>query len=72
MVEENVYCKQRGEPSQRQRHLGESRVHRTLSHVRRGGGHGRGESRGTRCVSLETQERVNKNDQVPKWLDSIL
>lgn len=61
-----VYCKHRAEHSQRQEHLGESRVHRTLSPLRRG------KSRGTRFISLETQNRVNEKDQVPKWLDSIL
>lgn len=36
MVDENVYCRAKGECSRRQRHLGESRVDIPLSHVRRG------------------------------------
>ena len=35
MVEEKVYYRYVGEHSQRQGHLGESRVNMTLSHVRR-------------------------------------
>ena len=37
MVEEKVYYRYVGEHSQRQGHLGESRVVMTLSHVQRGG-----------------------------------
>lgn len=38
MVEKKVSCRQKGEHSQRQRHLGESRVDMTLSHVKKGEG----------------------------------
>ena len=43
MVEEKVYYRYVGEHSQRQTHLGESRVVMTLNHVVRGGGEGRAE-----------------------------
>ena len=41
MVEGKFYCRYEGENSQRQTHLGESRVDMTLSHVRRGGKKGK-------------------------------
>jgi hypothetical protein len=46
MVEEKVYCRLEGEPSQRQGHRGESSVDMILRGVRRDGqGEGRGGSR---------------------------
>jgi hypothetical protein len=54
MVEEKVYCSQEEEHSQRQGHLGKSRVDMTLSDVRRDG-EGKEEVglRGTRCSCQE-------------------
>ena len=46
MVDEKVYCRLEGEPSQRQGHRGESSVDMILRGVRRDGqGEGRGGSR---------------------------
>ena len=53
---ERVYYRYVGEHSQRQGHLGESRVDMTLSHIGRWGRKVRGESKGTRCSSQEAKE----------------
>jgi hypothetical protein len=51
MVEEDDYCKQRAEHSQKQRHLRDSREHRTLSHVKRAG-----EDKGERRAGNEVHQ----------------
>ena len=50
MVEE-VYCRQEGADSQKQRHLRDSREHRTLSHVKRAG-----EDKGERRAGNEVHQ----------------
>lgn len=58
MVEKKVDCRRVGEHSQRQGHVGESRVDRTLSHVR-GGEPG---------AATRKPRRVDQKDQVAKMV----
>lgn len=71
MVEEKAHCRYVGDHSQRQAHLGESRVDLTrLSCTLWGDVKGqRGGERRTRCSSQKTQ--TYKESGQSKWLDYI-
>lgn len=63
-MEDNVYHRYKGEHSQRQTHLGESRVVMTLNHVRRqGDGRGKKGERGTKCSSQEAKKESQKESR---------
>lgn len=61
MVEKNVYFRLKGEHSQRQRHVGESRMDMTMSHV---GREGRGEP-----AAAARRSKMKRSNQ--KCLDYI-
>jgi hypothetical protein len=68
MMEKKVYYRYVGECSQRQTHLGESRVVMTLDHEGRGGGEGREGRQVQKPGGQRYKENKKKRGRKPKGL----